>query len=144
MAITCGMQFLFWKCRQNYTGERRIINWRTRFVTRRASTLSSQTHKMLPSRLPALWLLLLPLAHAFQLLQPKSLTRSRGCLHSTANSESTTLEEALNKNDRDQWLLSSLEQEERCVIGPAQVLVYDTTLRGASSRLARVITLLAK
>lgn len=33
------------------------------------------------------------------------------------------------RQDSDQWLKDALEKQERCVIGPREVLVYDTTLR---------------
>jgi hypothetical protein len=38
------------------------------------------------------------------------------------------------ESSSDQWLLESLEKEDRCVIGPKEVLVYDTTLRGTFIR----------
>lgn len=44
----------------------------------------------------------------------------------SSRTEVSTREESSS----DQWLLESLEKEDRCVIGPKEVLVYDTTLRG--------------
>lgn len=90
---------------------------------------------MLSSRFQAICLLLVPLwsATAFRGVQLKGLTRVNDPLHSTASEPSRTApspEEVLDQNeDSEKWLHTSLEKEERCVVGPGEVLVYDTTLR---------------
>ena len=94
-----------------------------------------------------------PLGDAFTFLQPSSaLLKSQSINHgfsaTTSDATSTSVsvgDTSVTKiqnaeggqwmaksSDPDQWIRESLEKEDRCVIGPKEVLVYDTTLRGTS------------
>lgn len=91
-------------------------------------------------RVPTIFLLVvtsLRTSNAFQLVRRAGLARINSPLRATnGDSTSSTVPSTVNvlseEKDPDQWLRDSLEVEERCVIGPKEVLIYDTTLRGAS------------
>ncbi|CAB9497603.1 2-isopropylmalate synthase [Seminavis robusta] len=73
--------------------------------------------------------LLLHSVSAFRVPQP-ALWRSNSALY-TATYDPIKTSEAVSQKDEssDQWILDSLEKEDRCVVGPKEVLVYDTSLR---------------
>jgi len=74
---------------------------------------------------------------AFHAPLPHTRHHAIGPLYSTTTSSdsktTTTTEAAVDQKDPDQWIEDSLEKYDRCVIGPKEVLVYDTTLRGMFS-----------
>lgn len=88
-------------------------------------------------RLPTIFLLVvtsLRTSNAFQLVRPAGLARVNSPLRvtngdSTSSTVPSTVDVLAEEKDPDQWLRDSLEVEERCVIGPTEVLIYDTTLR---------------
>lgn len=87
---------------------------------------------MVTARFHLILLLLAPLRSAtgFHVAQPTRVTGYSSALYSTASDPSKLdTQEATSTSDPDKWLKDSLELEDRCVIGPNEVLVYDTTLR---------------
>ena len=70
---------------------------------------------------------------AFCGLAQTGITRRSSALFTATFDPAVSSKKGLSEKEVDvseRWLLESLEKEERCVIGPKEVLVYDTTLRG--------------
>jgi len=89
---------------------------------------------MVNSKFHSIFLLLAPLrsATAFHVIQPARVKSYNSALYSTTSDPSklpSDVDTPRTPFDPDKWLRDSLEKEDRCVIGPQEVLVYDTTLR---------------
>lgn len=84
-----------------------------------------------------LLLALLPASTQAFSVTRQSSTTLRSALFSTPTSDAATstsdaiapASSATTEKENDQWLVASLETVDRCVIGPKEVLVYDTSLR---------------